>query len=271
MKTILVNTDYSDVANNAVQYAVELAKFKGAKLILFHAYLPRVLLSSLTMVNGGFEEENIELLTIKLHEIRKTYGPLPEIELVTRNGFAVEAILDIISEKKVDLVVMGLTGAGKVKEVLMGSTTTSVMQKTKTPVLIIPPDVHFQVPKKIAVALENHAVIPEEVGKIIKEYVEMFNSKLLLFNLVRQVEPAIHGNGHEDTDTAESLSGIEYEVCLRSGEDLVEGLNAFINSRQIDLLMMIPHSHNQFTDIFHKSNTRQMAFHTKIPLISIHE
>lgn len=272
MKTILVPTDYSEVARNAMQYAAELAKFENAKLVLFHAYKPRVLLSSLTLMDGGFEEESMEMLRKCESDIRKSLGDLPEIELVTRFGFVVEEILDIIKERKIDLVVMGVTGAGRVKETLMGSTATTVMQKTNVPVLIVPPTTRFKVPEKIALALESNVFIHAPIREKIKYYVKKFDARLMLFNMVLREEPAVYGKeSDEELYLDHAFGDMEYELCLRSGEDLVEGLNAFIDSRGVDMLMMIPHAHKQLFEVFLKSNTKKMAFHTHIPLLSIHE
>jgi len=271
MKTILFATDYSEVAGNAMRYAVEFAKYTNARLILFHSYHPRVLLSSLTLMDGGFEEENLEQLHKYENQIRREYGDKPEIEVVTKRGFAVDEILNVIREKNVDLVVMGLTGAGLVKEVLMGSTTISLIEKTQTPVMVIPPEAKFKVPEKIAVAMESHETISVPVGEKIREYVKMFNSKLLLFNLVRQEEPAVHGEGSEDANYETALGDLEFEVSMQAGEDMADELNSFVKSRGVGMLMLVPHSHKQLADIFRKSNTRLMAFHRDLPLLSIHE
>lgn len=269
MKTILIATDYSAAADNAMRYAAELAKFENAKLILFHAYVPRVLLSSLTLMDGGFEEENLNKLKRYKRELEQKYGSGLEIETRVRNGFTVNGILNVIKEEKADLLVMGSVGASKLKDALFGNTTATIIQSTNTPVLVIPPNVQFKVPKKIAVALNQVESVPKVLKKQILDYVNEFDGKLVIFKMLeKELETMYEKNECKLAD--EIMDGLRYELCTYSGEDLTEELNRFIDSRKIDWLIMAPQDHPQLSELFHRSNTTKMAFHTHIPLLSVH-
>src|ERR1035438_8203878 len=102
MKTILVPTDYSDTANNALQYAVELAKFSKAKIILLHVYPIPVPVGEAHITVAPFQElkknneEKIKKLEKKI--IRQVAGKI-KVQSITRSGFAVEEIMNVIKEK----------------------------------------------------------------------------------------------------------------------------------------------------------------------------
>jgi nucleotide-binding universal stress UspA family protein len=270
MKTILVTTDYSATAENAMRYAVELAKFEKAKIILFHSYIPRVLLSSLTLMNGGFEEENLNKLEHYKWEFNQKYGSTPEIEVMVSSGFTVNRILKTIKERKIDLVVMGTTGAGLLKKVLLGNTTTNIIQSSEIPVLVIPKNVQFKIPKKIAVALSQIETIPEGLKKQIINYVKEFDASLTVFNILGKESHVLQGSNNEDDETNEMIDGLKYDSFQFSGNNPIEVLNNYIVNQKIDWLIMAPQDHPQLSALFYNDNTQEMAFHTHIPLLSVH-
>ncbi|TAL63293.1 MAG: universal stress protein [Bacteroidetes bacterium] len=274
MRTILVPTDYSDVANNALQYAVELAKFSRAKLVLMHAYqvpVPTGEVPVMMISPQELEKENlkrIENLEKKFAE--KTKGEI-KIESLVRSGFAVEEIIDVIKEKKADLVVMGVTGAGKVSEALIGSHTFSLMKQTQIPVLVVPKDARFNEVKKIVLAYNyNEAVSKTAIDKI-KGFARLFSAKILVLDVEKPVAVPMYENMEAGESLERSLKGVEHVLFFSSSEDIADGINTFADDHKCDWVAMIPHKHNLLDKLFHRSNTKKMAFHTHIPLLSIHD
>src|SRR5256885_651667 len=99
MNTILIPTDYSDTAENALNYAVELAKSSSAKLILMHAYQIPVPTGDVPVMLVSPEElEDANQTRIKKLVERiagQTEGKI-KIESEVRSGFTVEEIIDVI-------------------------------------------------------------------------------------------------------------------------------------------------------------------------------
>ena len=175
MKTILVPLDYSEVSDNALNYAAELANLIRAKLILLHVYHVPVPAIEVPVVVIGWEElqkENTERLN-KIAEKTKNKSKNLEIEIRVSPGFAVDEILSLVKEDNIDLVVMGVTGAGRKTNMLLGSNTVSVMKKSKTPVLIIPQKAQFKKVQNIVLAYDYKNAIDEAVIKEFKKIVKI--------------------------------------------------------------------------------------------------
>jgi K+-sensing histidine kinase KdpD len=49
--------------------------------------------------------------------------------------------------------------------------------------------------------------------------------------------------------------------------DVVQSINQYVEEKEVDLLVMAKHNRNFFDRLFHKSLSKKMAFHTKIPLL----
>ena len=72
--------------------------------------------------------------------------------------------LNQLEEKSVfDYLVMGTKGASGIKEVFMGSNTVSVIKNVNCPVICIPENVTYKVPKKIAFAADYKKISHQDL------------------------------------------------------------------------------------------------------------
>ena len=274
MKIILVPTDYSETANNALRYAVELAIFSHAKITLLHAYHVPVQTTEIPIVLVSPQElemENMERIKqLEKEIISKTSGKVKIVSIV-RAGFATDEIRNVAQETHADLIVMGIAGAGKVAQALIGSNTTSVMKKTQIPVLVIPKEARYREIKKIVLACNYNEPVDMAAINKIKAFVKLFNVKLLVVDLEKPVATPIYENAIAGETLEKAFNNIEHVLFYSSSEDIAEGINAFVGDHNCDWLAMVPHKRSVLGEFFHKSNTKKMAFHTHIPLLSIHE
>ncbi len=273
MKTILVPTDYSDVANNALQYAFELARFSNAKLVLMHAYqvpVPTGEAALLLVSPQDLQTENEN----RLKKLEKTLSDKAKgklkIESVVRVGFTVDEITQVIKEKHADLVVMGVTGE-KISEVLIGSHTSSLMTRTQTPVLVVPKDAKFKEVRKIVLAYNyNEAVNKPAIDKI-KKFADLFKAKILVLDVEKPVTIPMYENTAAGESLEKALKDVDHAMFFSAAEHIEDGINSFADEHQCDWVAMIPHKHTILSRLFNRSNTKRMAFHTHIPLLSIHD
>ncbi len=275
MKTILVPTDFSEAAFSAAVYAMELAKAFSCKVILFHAYHPPLpstgaeygLLPDLDM-----DKENIILLTNFKTELEKKVEDNLDVECVVKIGFAVDEIVSTIEENQVDLVVMGISGGGRISEFLLGSTATEVIQKTTVPTLIIPPNTVYENPSRLVFACDYKSEVSAKAIKSLKDFMHLFHAKLNVLNLEKPeegvtFEKAVHGIQLEH----ELSSEVHTLHFLPNVADLADEINDFVDAHDSSMLVMIPHKHNLLHRIFKGSTTKHLAFHSHVPILTLHE
>lgn len=271
MKTILVPTDFSDSANNACNYAIELARKTKAKLILFHVFQIPVPVNEVPVVVVSVDDLRKESLGRLKHyakEIKRNNAKDVEVESIVSAGFAIDEIIEITKEKNIDLIVMGIVGGSRLNEIL-GSTTTGVVRKTTVPVLIVPDNARFKQIDKIAFACDYSQISNRTVLAMLFEFVKLFTSRILVVNVIAK---------EEITTTEKAVSGMQLENYLKDVDhtihfpvhsDVIEGINEFVKDTDSAMIAMIPHKHNIFQRIFSTSNTKKMAFHTHIPLLML--
>jgi nucleotide-binding universal stress UspA family protein len=141
--SIVVGTDGSDTAKEAVRQAVELAKFVGAELLLVSAYQPvaRVSLNrDTTQIPDDVQwmvsaREDVATL---LSEAAKTADEAGvAVQTFQRQGDPADAILDVAEERDADLIVVGNKGMTGAKRFLLGSVPNRVSHHAPCSVLII--------------------------------------------------------------------------------------------------------------------------------------
>jgi nucleotide-binding universal stress UspA family protein len=271
MKTILVATDFSDAARNASKYAIELAKIVKAKVVFFHAYHIPVTVSETPVIIDypELEETNLELL--KHEKIMLDPGNDLEIEYLTTAGLAVDEILEIEKKDKPDLIIMGMSGTGKLSELLLGSVSTTLIGKTTTPVLVIPQNAKFHRAEKIAFACDYNIEPVSGVLDPLKKFASIFNSSIHIINLLKENEKVNTEKSIKGMMIENQLQEIEHSFYFPEDEDFVHGLNDFVDTHNIDILAIIPHKHNFLAKIFTESHTKKMAFHSHVPLLAIPE
>lgn len=273
MKTILLPTDYSETAENASEYAFELAAYSKARLVLLHVFhvpVPTSEVPLITVTPQELERENKERLAKLENTLRERSGGKIQIESIVKSGFAVHEIVETAAEVKADCIVMGVTGMSKLGEALIGSVTTSVMHKTRVPVLVIPQGASFTAPEKIVFACNYEEKLDETVIDRFKAIVKLFKSKVLVLDVVKSEELASYEKAVAGIGLEHSLRDIPHELHFPEGEDITRGINLFIDRHHAGMLVMVPFDHRSLTGLFHRSNTKKMAFHTHVPLLSIH-
>ncbi len=274
MKTILVPTDFSETSINALDYAIEISEVMKAKLILFHAYhMPATQVEAQVVISWDkIEEDSMNALKEIEKNIYRKHGDQLNIECICSCGFAVEEIKFIAKEQNVDLIIMGMQGAGYLTEKLVGSNTTSLMGEIKCPLLAIDRHVKFRTIRKIVLACDYNEVNNKSVFDPIKEFIRSFKSHLSILNVVPELElaPSVD-KAREGIKLDRFFDDVNHSFHCLESEDIVDGINGFVIQHKMDMVVMMPHKHSIIKNIFHRSATKHMAFHANVPLLVLHE
>ncbi len=162
---------------------------------------------------------------------------------------------------------MGITGASKFEEVLIGSTAISVVKNTKVPVIIIPPNAKCDKIERVMLACDYKKVEETAPLQPIKELLEATNAKLLVLNINQRQG----STDKSQNELLQMLHNYNPEIHSINTEDFIGGINDFAASNNIDMIITIPKKHGLFEGLFKESHTKQLAFHSHVPLMCIHE
>lgn len=273
MKTILVPTDFSVTAKNAALYAIELAnQLNAAKIILYNAYQSPVVTEPTMPVIQMLDIDTLKKISDDgMKEFKSSlHLENTNIEIEEINEFAAlpNSIGEVCSRTGADLIIMGITGASKFEEVLIGSTAISVVKNTKVPVIILPPNAKCHKIERVMLACDYKKVEETTPLQPIKKLLEATNAKLFVLNINQKQS----NTGKTQNELLQSmLQNFNPEFHNINTEDFIGGINDFAETNNIDIIITIPKKHGLFEGLFKESHTKQLAFHSHVPLMCIHE
>jgi nucleotide-binding universal stress UspA family protein len=275
MKTILVPTDFSENAENALTYACELNKGAKARIIIFHSYhipLPadEFALQAISLT----QTEELEIT--QLNEIKDTFEkryPSIRFEVVASLGLAVEAIENQVEKDAVDLIIMGTHGSGGIKEFLLGSFTAAVMENIQVPVLAIPENAVFGGLKTMVYALDFGHYNLTTLNKLV-DFGRLFQSEITLLHFIK--------NKNERTSSVSKImelmnhtmqhnNYLKISTQVIQAEDVYEGIHAYMSEFKPDMMVLSMRNRSFFQKVFGRSLTKRLAYHSHIPVLAMHE
>lgn len=278
MKKILVPTDFSKPSVIAAEVAAEIAKKAGAQLILLHV-VEEVVAGSINVegeVGAGGDWED-KIFTMKLIEkskkqLAKLVGDSKfeglKVKPELRLGTPYHGMNSIITEQKVDLVVMGTAGHSELEHMIIGSNTEKVVRTAHCPVLTVhnkPASKEF---KNIVYATGMNK--DEEVfSRIVRTTQKMYDSTV---HLVRINTP---GNFQRDAvvkkymqDFAKKLQLKNYTINVFNDLTEEEGIIYFAESINADLIAMATHGRTGFAHVLAGSIAEDVVSHSRRPVLT---
>lgn len=271
MQTILVPTDFSDNAKNALSYAAQLAKKVNASLVLLHAYMLPTPVSEVPYVMINAEEmqrENERVAREAVDKIRSQHGI--NASSIVRLGFPSDEIDAVIEDQPVDLVVMGMKGKGTLEK-MMGSTTTSVIKKIKKPVLVVPEHATYNDITQVTYATDFSYTVSFHVYDPLLELLNFFKAKLHIVHVQKKADAqtATETAGMVQLDPA--FKAVPHEFHIVTDSEVKHGIESYLQENRTDLLVMVTHEHSFLERLFGKSHTKAMIYDTHVPLLVLRD
>ena len=270
MKRILVPTDFSTQAENALKVAVQIAEKHDSEIYLFHTVeLP----SHLTRAtNTGALPESIYF--IKLTE--KRFADIlerPYLENVTINqtighGEIYEDILNAVKDKNIDLIVMGSHGASGFKEMFIGSNTEKVVRTSSIPVLVIKNEhENFEV-TDFVFATDFSEECREPYTKA-QSFAKTLGAKMHLLYINTPSGFKTTTEAHEIMNNFIKGMGAEnYTLNVFNDTSVEKGILNFAKQNNMQLIGMSTHGRKGLAHFFNGSISEDLVNHAKMPVIT---
>jgi nucleotide-binding universal stress UspA family protein len=274
MKTILVPTDFSQPANNALTYALAIARKSGARVILMHAYhMPASNTTVFRDVTSILKQDaERDLADVARQLMADPQNAVVKLETAAVRGDLVNGLKKIADETRADLIVMGTKGTSGLSEILVGTNTASVIEDISCPVMAIPEQATYREIKQILYATDYQVADDTSISQL-AEFASLFGASILLLHVAGNTS---HPN-RQDQLISEYTEKIKRKVAypqlsfrLEESPDILNGLNNTIQSMNIDLVAMTTRKRNVYENFFKGSITKKMAYHTHIPLLAFH-
>ncbi|MFN3021633.1 universal stress protein [Chryseobacterium sp. TY3] len=142
MKNIILPIDFSDSTEKLIDYAISFAKDVNAKIHLIHVSPTDIGFVISDMGYQYFPEVEENELKYELKELNRLeqYIIAHDVDAshILKQGNASEVIMDYVTEKTGDYIVMGSHGRSGIYDVFVGSLTKDLTKNANVPVVVVP-------------------------------------------------------------------------------------------------------------------------------------
>jgi len=273
IKKILVPFDFSECAENALDFALEISKKTDAKLCLLNVSLMPIPYTEVNYyVDYGTLNELEETMKEHLYKLKQRKPELLGAETETVQMISVaDGIIERTKAEDIDLIVMGTKGAKGFNELFFGSHAAQVLRETEVPTLIVPEQYTQNQVTKIAFASDYNSLDDMNETGMLAELGRVFDAEIEIFNVNPTSEPISVEKAFEAAQLEDQLEQTQHSYHEISNKNAEEGIMDYIASHKINMLAMVPRRHSLIEELFKRSLTKKMALHLDIPLLVMHD
>lgn len=275
MKKILVPTDFSEQAENALKVAAQMArKFNGEIYLLHMLELPLQLVGTGSAVGGGSNSLPEALYFMKLAKKRfseiLTAPYLQDIKVHETVEFhqAFEGIMEVSEKYGCDIIIMGSHGATGFKEMFIGSNTEKVVRNSHIPVLVIKNEHEVFKADDFVFATDCNTDNKHTLSQAIR-FAEKINSKihLVYINTVNNFKTS------EDTtqcmrDFVKGTDLKDYTFNVYNDVTVESGILNFAKSIDAGLIGIGTHGRKGLAHFFNGSISEDLVNHAQRPVVT---
>lgn len=280
MKTILLPTDFSNNAWNAMFTALKLYADTTCHFLLLHTYEPEFAnvlgdksKMRLGVIYDSLGKQSHQELDKILDYLKKNHkNKKHTFDKISKANDLITVVKEIVQKKDVELIIMGTKGATGAKKIFMGSNTVKVINTIRNrPIIAVPEDHDLQRLRTIIFptdftkpyeSFELQALL--ELASLWKCHISVFhvgqefllsdtqksNKKLLAVRL-KHLDHSFH----------------EVEMLV----DVAEAVSAFAQEKDADMLAMIHYRHSFMEKLSREPVIKKVAFRTDVPLMVLPE
>ena len=276
MRKILIPTDFSENALNALKYATDLFKYEVSEFYIMHAYqndvysdevlLSRETLGEVKTIVSNTSVEKLENIKKKIVGISP--NPRHTFNIVSANNILLDEADKIVDKQNIDIIVMGTKGKTDDKKLTFGSNTLQVLKYVQCPVLAIPANYKYTQPKHIL--FPTNYMIPYKRREL-KLLCEMISPYRAIVDILYISKSSKLSRRQQD-----NRNFIKEELCkntinfkIESSKHIINTIYKYIKEHPIDMLIMVNTTHSFLENILFKSSIDELSLNLDIPFLAL--
>ena len=276
MKSILIPTDFSENAMNAVKYALEFFKYQKTVFYFMHAYQNEfydheelVSREKFDDVLNKVKNESIQNLEKLLKDVNKIApNPRYTYHTISANSTLVEEANSIADEKNIDLIVMGTKGKSNERHIVFGSQTFQVLKYVQCPVLAIPSNYTNTQPKRILFPTNYLIPYKRRELKLLSDLAKSYRSVIDVLYISTSKKLSMRQEDNKDF-IKDTLRENQVNFYIEDSKKLDEAIKNYIKNNNIDMITMVNTQHSFLEDMLFPSAIDKVSLGLEIPLLAM--
>jgi nucleotide-binding universal stress UspA family protein len=277
IQRILFPIDFSETSVKALHQLIPMAVEWQADIHLVHAVFPQYEAMELPVLAAQATQERLQATNALLEnlvdsletEYANRFVYQPRFSSSAEIGNPIQVIADVAKRDGYELVAMGTRGEHNQLDTWMGSVASGVIRGVPhtADVLILPEHFTYKGIDTVVFAgslAESDTVHLLEAARLM----EPFSAVIHYVHVLSGTEDGMNSRLQKLADLLQhSTPALQVRYATHEAGDSTEGLNAYADLHQADLIVMTTHPKTIWERVFQTSHTRRMALHSKLPLL----
>ncbi len=276
MKKVLIPTDFSDNAWDALTYAIRLFDDIPCRFYILNTYQISTSRTTNTMHKERDthmyrmlkETSEKELKKIENYLNNNLLNDKHEYKIISKTGALLTIIKQLISDENIDMIVMGTAGATGAKEIFMGSNTVKMIKHIDScPIISVPLKYEYEEPERLIFATD---------------FKRHFNKAelncLIELQLIHNFEISVlHVKKENMLDNIQQQNKDVLKQCLDNGNTVFEeilthttiadAINNYTEEHTVNIVCLLNYEHSFIEKLTHEPIIKKISFHSAIPLL----
>ncbi|WP_372756717.1 universal stress protein [Mariniflexile sp.] len=279
MKNILIPTDFSENAWNAIEYALQFFSKTACSFYLLHVDKPVVLPDS---ENYRFANKNSHNETIlipskqRLQEvISRIKKDFPENQkhrffAISDSSYIIDSIRKQVLDRKIHLIVMGTKGDSGLKKLPIGSNAGNVITKVKCTTMVVPENARYAPTKQIAFPTDFSIFYQAETLQPLADIVEMNDASVKVLHVNKNGMELNEDQQRNKEYLDDYFANYKHSFEFLTNNYIEEAIQEFVDSREINLITMLAKNLNYFQKILYQPSIKEINYYKNIPFLMLH-
>lgn len=274
MRKILIPTDFSENAMNALKYACELFKYEISEFYIMHAFrdeiysdkdlLSRENMEEVTRIVSNKSENELEII---LNEINKiSPNPRHIYKTISSNNLLIDEADKIVNKEEIDIIVMGTRGKTNDRKLIFGSNTLQVLKYVQCPVLAIPENYKYTQPKRVLFPTNYLIPYKKRELKLLCYMISPYRSVVDMLYISKSNKLSLRQQDNQRF-IKEELHKNKINFKTINNKNISNAIYIYIKENSIDMLVMVNTKHSFFENMFFQQTIDKISLYVDIPFL----
>lgn len=273
---LLIPIDFSEYAQQAINYACQISKTKGTTIDLVHIFTDHTNIYRNSLEETDLIDPRVAIAKRDIDKIIEEYThkfPHLSFNVIFKDGNLYDALRDVATQDTYDAIIMGTKGAYDLDALLIGSNTFDVFQNTKTPVIAVPQSEKAFKTDKIGLLCNFNDGEIDVLKQAVKVYGDDFELILIHINTANDSMHLLDEKFNlfiKKIISETNIDNISYVIkaqtfFIQYKEDISSAINSVIADELIDALLVTKSKKGFLRKVIEENIVKKMAFEIQIP------
>jgi nucleotide-binding universal stress UspA family protein len=278
MKKILLPTDFSETARNALEYALNFFKGETCVFYLLNIY-PTGKYTTGDLWQASEDESVYDSLLLDkkikldvlIDQLEQEYqGKNYSFKGIADYDELTDAINQVVESNKINFIVMGTEGTKGLKEMVFGTHTQEVIRKVDCPILVVPKGIVFKGFKKILLTLDHDDKFNPSA---IEPLVRLIDKHKVSLDILRMKKENANPDDlvKEEKRIERSFKGTNPKIHMITEVQTIDAINSLVQIMGIDMNVISAKKELFLDRVLSGSSVSNIINRSRIPLLVLHE